>query len=180
MIAFKGYIIYERKYIMGHQLTRQDIEKMEQEIEHRKLVERPRLIEDVKEARAQGDLSENFEYYAAKKAKNINESRIRFLDRMIRTASVIEDEAGSDQVGVGDSVTVRYEEDGFEDTYMLVTTMGADSLNNMISIESPIGKALRGKCVGDKVKVSLAKNDEFFVTIISVKKGDGEYKLNKF
>lgn len=165
---------------MGHQLTRKDIEKMEQEIEHRKLVERPRLIEDVKEARAQGDLSENFEYYAAKRAKNKNESRIRFLDRMIRTATVIDDEAAADEASVGDKVTVKYEEDDFEDTYTLVTTMGADSLNNLISIESPIGKALRGKKVGDRVKVTLSKNDEFYVTIISVEKGQEDYNLNKF
>lgn len=165
---------------MGHQLTRKDIEKMEQEIEHRKLVERPRLIEDVKEARAQGDLSENFEYYAAKRAKNKNESRIRFLDRMIRTATVIEDEAAADEASVGDKVTVKYEEDDFEDTYTLVTTMGADSLNNLISIESPIGKALRGKKAGDRVKVTLSKNDEFYVTIISVEKGQEDYNLNKF
>lgn len=165
---------------MGHQLTRKDIEKMEQEIEHRKLVERPRLIEDVKEARAQGDLSENFEYYAAKRAKNKNESRIRFLDRMIRTATVIDDEAAADEASVGDKVTVKYEEDDFEDTYTLVTTMGADSLNNLISIESPIGKALRGKKAGDRVKVTLSKNDEFYVTIISVEKGQEDYNLNKF
>lgn len=165
---------------MGHQLTKKDIEKMEQEIEHRKLVERPRLIEDVKEARAQGDLSENFEYYAAKRAKNKNESRIRFLDRMIRTATVIDDETSDEQAGVGDKVTVRYEDDDFEDTYTLVTTMGADSLNNLISIESPIGIALRGKKAGDRVKVTLSKNDEFFVTIISVEKGQEDYNLNKF
>lgn len=155
---------------MAHQLTKADIEKMEAEIEHRKLVERPRLIEDVKEARAQGDLSENFEYYAAKRAKNQNESRIRYLDRMIRTAQIIEETAGEDEVGIGDYVSVFFEEDGLEETYQLVTTVESDSLNDKVSIEAPIGKAIRGKKLGERVKVIVNKDVEFWIKIEKIQK----------
>ena len=108
---------------MYDKLTAQDIKKMEEEIEHRKLVLRPKLIEDVKEARAQGDLSENFEYYAAKKAKNQNESRIRYLDRMIRTAQIISDESAEDEVGMNNTITVEFVDDGSVEVYKIVTTV---------------------------------------------------------
>ena len=114
---------------MNDKLTQEDIRDMEKEIEHRKLVERPALLEKVKEARAQGDLSENFEYYAAKKAKNENESRIRYLERVIRTAQIVEDDMQEDQAGLNKSVTVRMLDDGSEETYKIVTTMRGDSLS---------------------------------------------------
>ena len=113
---------------MRNQLTRQDIAEMEAEIEHRRIDVRKELLEDVKTARAHGDLSENFEYYAAKKAKNQNESRIRYLERMIRTAEVIDDKTAADEAGVGKTVRIRVEEDGSEEQYKLVTTMRGDSL----------------------------------------------------
>ena len=97
---------------MREKLTKRDVEKIEEEIEHRKLVIRKEAIEAVKEARAQGDLSENFEYYAAKKHKNQNESRIRYLERMHKTAEVVEDTSRSDEVGMDDIVEVEFEEDG--------------------------------------------------------------------
>ena len=155
---------------MGHQFTRQDIADIEAEIERRKLEERPRLIEDVKEARSHGDLSENFEYYAAKREKNRNESRIRYLDRLVRTAEIIEDASAEDEVGIGDEVTVLFEEDGFEDTYILLTTLGADSLNNKISIESPIGRAVKGRKIGDKCTVTVSKDNHFSIIIKDIKK----------
>ena len=108
---------------MFNQLTQRDIDAMQKEIEERKLVIRPKLLEDVKEARAHGDLSENFEYYAAKKEKNKNESRIRFLERMIKTAEIIPDDAAEDEIGMNSIVTVQFEEDGSEETYTIVTTM---------------------------------------------------------
>ena len=129
---------------MREQLTKKDVEKIEQEIEHRKLVVRKEAIEAVKEARAQGDLSENFEYYAAKKHKNQNESRIRYLERMLKTASVISDHSREDEVGMDDIVEVEFEEDGEIEEYKLVTSIRGNSLENRVSIESPIGKALRG------------------------------------
>lgn len=126
---------------MREQLTKSDVKKIEEEIEYRRLVLRKELIESVKEARAQGDLSENFEYHAAKKEKNKNESRIRYLERMLKTASVISDESKMDEVGLNNRVTVYFEDDDEEEVYKLVTSVRGNSLKNYISIESPIGKA---------------------------------------
>ena len=153
---------------MHDRLTRQDIEKIEKEIEERKLVKRPELIEAVKEARAQGDLSENFEYYAAKKAKNQNESRIRFLERMIKTARVIEDRTTDDQVGMNKTVTVKILEDDTEETYKIVTTMRQNSLKGLISIESPLGKQLLGHKVGDRVNIKVSDNYSYEISIIKI------------
>ena len=101
---------------MNDRLTQSDLDKMQEEIDHRKLVLRPQLLVDVKDARAHGDLSENFEYKAAKKAKNQNESRIRYLEKMIKTARVIEDTSADDEVGINNQVTVWFEEDKEEET----------------------------------------------------------------
>ena len=144
---------------MHDELTKKDIEKMEAEIEHRKLVVRKEALEDVKEARAQGDLSENFEYHAAKKEKNRNESRIRYLERMLKTAVIVEDHSGADEVGLNNTVQVYCEDDDELETYRIVTSVRGSSLNGLISIESPIGKALLGHKVGDRVFVKV--NDEF-------------------
>ena len=124
---------------MYDQLTPSDIKKMQEEIEHRKLVVRREALEDVKEARAQGDLSENFEYYAAKKYKNQNESRIRYLERMIKTARVISEDSAEDEVGINNTVTVEFTDDGTVETYKIVTTVRGNSLENLISNESPLG-----------------------------------------
>ena len=129
---------------MHNELTRQDLELMRQELDHRRLELRPQLIEAVKEARAFGDLSENFEYKAAKKEKNRNDSRIRYLENMIRTAVGIEDRSGQDTVGLYDRVTVYLEEDDEETTFQIVTTMRQDALHGRISKESPVGRALLG------------------------------------
>ena len=115
--------------IMREQLTRKDVEKIEQEIEHRKLVVRKEAIEAVKEARAQGDLSENFEYYAAKKHKNQNESRIRYLERMLKTASIVSDNSRADEVGMDDIVEVLFEEDNEVEKYKLVTSIRGNYQN---------------------------------------------------
>ena len=144
---------------MYDELTPSDIRKMEDEIEYRKLVVRPKALEDVKEARAHGDLSENFEYYAAKKYKNQNESRIRYLERMLKTAVIVEDHSGADEVGLNNTVQVYCEDDDELETYRIVTSVRGSSLNGLISIESPIGKALLGHKVGDRVFVKV--NDEF-------------------
>ena len=136
---------------MFDKLTKKDIEKMEKEIEHRKLVVRKEALEDVKTARAQGDLSENFEYKAAKKFKNENESRIRYLEKMIKTAQIVEDVSREDEVGLNDRVKVYFEEDDMEEEYKIVTTVRSDALNQMISIDSPVGKALLGHRAGDPI-----------------------------
>ena len=140
---------------MREQLTEKDVERIEAEIEHRKLVVRKEAIEAVKEARAQGDLSENFEYYAAKKDKNKNESRIRYLERMLKTAKVISDESKDDEVGLNNTVQVYFEEDDEVETYRIVTSIRGNSMNGLISIESPLGKAIRGKKVGDRVYIKV-------------------------
>ena len=140
---------------MYDKLTESDIRKMEEEIEHRRLVVRPKMLEDVKEARAHGDLSENFEYYAAKKAKNQNESRIRYLERMIRTAQVISDASAEDEVGMNNTVTVEMLDDGSVEKYRIVTTVRGNSLEGLISNESPLGRALLGHQVGDVVHVQV-------------------------
>lgn len=159
---------------MYDRLTRHDIEKMQAEIEHRKLVVRQEAIEAVKEARAHGDLSENFEYKAAKRYKNQNESRIRYLERMIKTAIIVEDESAENEVGLNDTVTIYVEEDEEEETYKIVTTIRSDSLNQIISIESPLGKALVGKKVGDRVNVVISDSYNYDVVIRSIIKSDDE------
>lgn len=167
---------------MYDQLTPSDIRKMEEEIEHRKLVVRKQALEDVKEARAQGDLSENFEYYAAKKFKNQNESRIRYLERMIRTAKVISEDSAEDEVGINNTVTVEFQEDGLVETYKIVTTVRGNSLENLISNESPLGKALLGKKEGDLVHVQVNQSIGYDVRIVKLEKtaDDGTDKIRSF
>ena len=120
---------------MREQLTPGDVKKIQEEIEYRKLVVRKRAIEAVKEARAQGDLSENFEYYAAKRDKNQNESRIRYLENMLKNARIISDRSRPDEIGMNDTVTVYFEDDDEEETYRLVTSIRGDSMKGLISIE---------------------------------------------
>ena len=164
---------------MHNQLTRNDIKRMEEEIEYRKLVVRKEALEAVKEARAQGDLSENFEYYAAKREKNKNESRIRFLERMIK---IISDESGEDEIGVDNTVEVQFEEDGTVETYKIVTTMRGNSLEGLVSTESPIGKALLGHKAGDRVCVEVNDNYRYYVTVKKIEKttDDGSDKIRSF
>ena len=159
---------------MHDRLTVSDIKKMEEEIEYRKLELRKELIQDVKDARAQGDLSENFEYYVAKREKNKNESRIRFLERMIKTAKVIDDSSNEDEVGMNDRVEVYIEEDDMIDNYRIVTTVRANSLKKLISIESPLGKALMGKKVGDRVEVQVNPSYSYYVIIKKIEKIDDD------
>ena len=167
---------------MFNQLTQKDIEAMEAEIEERKLVIRPRLLESVKEARAQGDLSENFEYYAAKREKNKNESRIRFLERMIKTAQVIPDDSKEDEIGMNNTVDVEFEEDGSIEKYKIVTTMRGNSLEGLVSVESPIGKALMGHKAGDRVYVQVREDYGYYLTVKSIEntEDDGTDKLRSF
>ena len=167
---------------MRDNLTKSDIEKMEAEIEHRKVVVRHELLEHVKTARAQGDLSENFEYYAAKKEKNKNESRIRYLERMIRTANVVDDSSADDEVGINNTVTVEFIEDKETETYRIVTTVRVDTFKNMISINSPLGKALMGHKVGDIVNVKVNENVNYDVKIINIDNttDDSQDEINKF
>lgn len=167
---------------MHNELTKKDIQKMEEEIEYRKLVLRKELIGHVKDAREQGDLSENFEYYAAKREKNRNESRIRYLDRMIKTAVVISDESKEDEIGINNTVELYFEEDDETSKYKLITTVRGNSLSGLISIESPMGKALLHHKVGDRVYIKVNDDYGYYVVVKSVENtvDDGSDKLRSF
>ena len=167
---------------MRDKLIQSDIDKMEKEIEYRTLVLRPKLIEDVKVARAQGDLSENFEYYAAKREKNMNESRIRYLDRMVRTANVIDDSSAADEVGINNTVTVYVPEDDEVEQYKIVTTIRSNSLIGYISIDSPMGKALLGHKIGETVTVKVSDSYSYEVVINDIDKStdDSEDEISKY
>ncbi len=154
---------------MREQLTESDVKKIEEEIEYRKLVVRKEAIEAVKEARAHGDLSENFEYHAAKKDKNKNESRIRYLERMLKTAVIVSDVSKEDEVGINNTVTVYFEEDEEEQTFRLVTSIRGNSIKNLISTESPIGKAILGHKVGDRVSIKVNDNYSYYVVIKQIR-----------
>lgn len=167
---------------MYDELTQSDINKMKEEIEHRKLVVRKEALEAVKEARAHGDLSENFEYHAAKKDKNQNESRIRYLEKMIKTAKIISDESKEDEVGINNMVSVYFEEDDIVEQYKLITTVRGNSLAGLISIDSPLGKAILGHKVNDRVYVEVKENYGYYVVIKTIEKtkDDGSDKLRSF
>ena len=159
---------------MREKLTKSDVEKIREEIEHRKLVERKELIEAVKEARSHGDLSENFEYHAAKKEKNTNESRIRYLERMLKTAVIVEDESKEDEIGLNNTVEVYCEDDEEVETYRIVTSVRGSSLNGLVSIESPLGKALLGHKEGDRVFIKVNDDFGYYVIVKKVIKTQSE------
>ncbi len=159
---------------MREQLTEDDVKKIQEEIEYRKLVVRKEAIEAVKEARAHGDLSENFEYHAAKTDKNKNESRIRYLERMLKTAQVISDDSKEDEIGIHNKVEVYVEDDDETETYRIVTSVRGNSLDGRISIESPMGKALLGHKVGDRVLIQVNENYGYYVVIRSIDKTQDE------
>ncbi len=153
---------------MYNKLTKADIEKIRAEIEHRKLVVRKEAIEAVKEARAQGDLSENFEYYAAKRDKNKNESRIRYLERIIKTATIVDSDNAEDEIGLNTTAELYFEDDDETETVTVVTTAQEDSLKGRISIESPMGRALQKHKAGDRVWVQVNKDFGYYVVVKSL------------
>ena len=167
---------------MGEQLTESDVKKIKEEIEYRKIVVRKKELEAVKEARAQGDLSENFEYKAAKQDKNRNDARIRYLQRMIKTARVIEDTSGADTAGLYDTVEIFMENMGKSRSIVLVTTLRQDALKGLISKESPVGRAVLGKRVGDRVYVDMGGGKGYYVQIRAIRKGtdDGSVPIGSF
>ena len=167
---------------MYNELTENDIKKMEEEIEYRKLVVRKNALEAVKEARSHGDLSENFEYHAEKKEKNQNESRIRYLERMIKTAKIVTDESGDDEVGLNTLVDVYFEDDDETERFKLVTTIRGNSLEGRISTESPIGKAIFRHKVGDRVYVEINDKQGYYIVIKNIEKipDDDSDPIQKF
>ena len=166
---------------MFNQLTQRDIDAMQKEIEERKLVIRPKLLEDVKEARAHGDLSENFEYYAAKKHKNQNESRIRYLERMLKNAEIVSDQSRADEIGINNTVTLYMEDDDEEETYKLVTSIRGNSMKGHISTESPMGKAILGHKVGERVYIKVNEAFGYYAVIRKIENtDDGGDEIRKF
>ena len=167
---------------MHNELTRKDLEMMKQELHHRRVELRPKLLEAVKEARAFGDLSENFEYKAAKQEKNRNESRIRFLENMIRTAVVVGDQSDEDTVGLYDKVTLFLEDEGEDEMWQVVTTMRQDVLHGRVSKESPMGKALLGRREGERFFIQVNDQYGYYAVVKAIEKGmdDGSVPLNSF
>lgn len=162
---------------MYDELTEVDIRKMQEEIDYRVRELRPQLIEEVQTARAFGDLSENYEYKCAKQAKNRNDSRIRYLERMIKTATVIDVSSNADEIGLFDKVTIYIEEDDEEQEIELVTTLRQNALKGLISKESPVGKAVMGHKTGDRVLVAVNPDYSYYIQIRKVVKGTDDESL---
>lgn len=167
---------------MYDELTEKDIAKMREELDDRILNQRPVLIAEVKRCREFGDLSENYEYKEAKRARGRNESRIRYLQNMIKTARVIEDNSSADTVGLYDRVGVFMEDDGEVEYFRVVTTVRTDPGSGLISKESPLGRVLLGRRVGDRVTVEVNPTCSYGVEIRSIEKGedDGSAKLLEY
>ena len=167
---------------MYDELTKRDLQKMQEEIDYRVRELRPKLIEEVQTARAFGDLSENFEYKCAKQEKNRNESRIRYLERMIKTAHVIEDTSTEENAGLYDTVEILMENTGKRRVIRLVTTLRQDALKGWISKESPVGRAVMGHRAGERVTVNMDSGKSYTLQILSVTKGkdDGSIPIGSF
>ena len=167
---------------MNDELTREDLRKMQEELDYRQLILMPELIEEVKRTRAFGDLSENFEYKAAKQAQNKNRSRIRYLEGMIKSAKVIDDRSGADEVGLFDRVEIYLPEDDETEVLQVVTTVRCDPRKGLISKESPMGQQLLGKKVGDRftVRVSESYSYEAVIRAITKQEDDGSAPLLQF
>ena len=163
---------------MYDELTEVDIRKMQEEMDYRIRELRPQLIEEVQTARAFGDLSENYEYKCAKQAKNRNDSRIRYLERMIRTAKVIEVKKDASAVGLFDTVTIYNELLKKEMTVRIVTTLRQDALKGLISKESPVGRALLGRHVGERAEVTVSPEMKYTVEIRAIEKGTDDDSLD--
>ena len=162
---------------MYNELTEVDIKKMQEEIDYRMKVVRPKCIEDLKTARGFGDLSENYEYKAAKQELRRCDSRLRYLRRMIATAKVIESDTRQDVASLFDRVTIEYVEDGDTETITLMTTLREDALNGIISKESPLGKAVMGRRVGETATVRVDGENSYTIKVLEIEKGSDDESL---
>lgn len=162
---------------MYDELTEVDIKKMQEEIDYRTLVLRPKIIEDVKTAREFGDLSENFEYKAAKNEKNRNDSRVRYLERMIKTAKVVTFKNEEGKIGLFDKAQIFIEDENETQSIQIVTTLRQNAPKGLISKESPVGRALMGRGAGERVYIELDANDGYYIKILSVEKGTDDESL---
>jgi transcription elongation factor GreA len=164
---------------MHDQLTEQDLREMQEELDWRRRELTPKLLEEVKTARAFGDLSENFEYKAAKQDQNKNRSRIRYLEGMIKSARIIDDRSAADEVGLFDKVEIYIPEDDETQVIQVVTTVRTDPRKGLISMDSPFGKSVLGKKVGDVITVHVNDSYSYDAEIKSITKGkdDGSVPL---
>ena len=163
----------EREYKMSAARA----QELQEELNYLKTTRSDEVAEQIKVARSFGDLSENFEYKAAKREKNRNDSRIRYLENMIKTAVVIDGTAAGDGVALFDKVTFYLEEEETEETIQLVTTLRQDALKGLISKESPVGKALLGRQVGDRIQVEASPEVKYWVEIRAIEKGRDDESL---
>ena len=162
---------------MYDELTEVDIKKMKDELEYRIGTVRPKILEEVKFTRSFGDLSENAEYHAAKRERGKNESRIRYLRNMIKTARVIHPESKTDEVGLFDTVEYYVEEDDATEKVRIVTSLRQNSLERLISRESPMGAALMGAKVGDRLCIKVSDDYSYYIVVRSIEKGNDDDKL---
>lgn len=167
---------------MFDELTKVDIEKLKDELEYRICTVRPKILEEVKFTRSFGDLSENAEYHAAKRERGKNESRIRYIRNMLKTAILIEDDSREDEIGLFDTVTYYVEEDECEEQVRIVTTLRQNSMEGLISKESPLGSAILGKKINDRVLVKVNDNYSYYIVIRKIEKGsdDASLEIRKF
>ena len=167
---------------MNNELTREDIKKMQEELDYRRLELLPEIIEEVKRTRAFGDLSENFEYKAAKQAQNKCRSRIRYLEGMIKTARIIDDRSAADEVGLFDKVEIYIPEDDETQIIQIVTTVRTDPRLGLISKESPFGKSVLGHKVGETINIQVSDSYSYTAEIRSITKSedDGSAPLLRF
>ena len=162
---------------MYDELTEVDIKKMEEEIRYRRCVLGPKLGEELKRTREFGDLSENAEYKEAKRDKRKNDSRIRYLEAMIRTAKVIDIEDTDGSVALSDKVTFYTEKNGQEKVIQIVTTLRQNALLGFVSKESPLGSAVMGKKVGERALVKVNDTMSYYVKIVAIEKGEDNTDL---
>ena len=167
---------------MNNELTREDIKKMQEELDYRRLELLPEIIEEVKRTRAFGDLSENFEYKAAKQAQNKCRSRIRYLEGMIKTARIIDDRSAADEVGLFDKVEIYIPEDDETQIIQIVTTVRTDPRLGLISKESPFGKSVLGHKVGETINIQVSDSYSYTAEIrfITKSEDDGSAPLLRF
>lgn len=167
---------------MYDELTKVDIEKMKEELEYRIGTVRPKILEEVKFTRSFGDLSENAEYHAAKRERGKNESRIRYLRNMLKTAILIDTESKADEIGLFDTVTYYVEDDDCEEQVRIVTTLRQNSMQGLISKESPMGSAIMGKRQGDRVYIKVSDDYGYYIVIRKIEKGedDSSLEIRKF
>ena len=162
---------------MYDELTEVDIKKMEEEIRYRECELGPKLLQEMSRTREYGDLSENAEYKEAKREKRRNEGRIRYLKNMIRTARVITLDNRDGRISLFDRVTIFNEKLGKEKEIQLVTTLRQNALLGFVSKESPLGEALMGKRVGDRVLVKVSDSVSYYVRVVDVKAGEDNEDL---